>query len=440
MPFMGSRISDNIIRTKEGYLICKNVAIGIEGPLLYLDSELGIGNSNKTIKVYRTKEANEEPATIASFEGKPITDGHPDKDVTVDNWSYYSKGHLQNVRPITIDNKSCIVADLFINDELLIKEILNGTKREVSCGYDTEYILENDKIYQTNIRGNHLAVVQNGRAGPFVSIKDEKPLILYNNSLIDELKEKLQKGVNIMPTYEEIMKKFKERVVKCKNTDEINELTNETEKELNELYNQKENKDAEPVSEPSKPAVGQTNVEGGDNPVLAQLLAAVENLEHKIMELSAKGETSPEEDIDKAIASLSTSNNDEDVIEEDDSGVNSGKMPEEPEDKSSQDSDEEDKNDYKVEQVKDTAAKILKEQRKIIADIKDPVLKRKMADSILNSVRKLTTGSNNSIGNVLKATKSKMTSMNDSRKNISKEEELRKIEESYAAMNPHSRK
>ncbi len=115
-------------------------------------------------------------------------------------------------------------------------------------------------------------------------------------------------------------------------------------------------------------------------------------------------------------------------------------MPEEPEDKSSQDSDEEDKNDYKVEQVKDTAARILKEQRKIIADIKDPVLKRKMADSILNSVRKLTAGSNNSIGNVLKATKSKMTSMNDSRKNISKEEELRKIEESYAAMNPHSRK
>ena len=48
-------------------------------------------------------------------------------------------------------------------------------KREISCGYDCDYEIDDTgKIYQVNIRGNHIALVDEGRAGHNVRIKDNK--------------------------------------------------------------------------------------------------------------------------------------------------------------------------------------------------------------------------------------------------------------------------
>jgi hypothetical protein len=55
----------------------------------------------------------------------------------------------------------------------LINDIQNG-KREVSCGYDCLWVPRDDGTFeQQEIVGNHVAVVQNGRAGSRVAIKDE---------------------------------------------------------------------------------------------------------------------------------------------------------------------------------------------------------------------------------------------------------------------------
>ena len=84
------------------------------------------------------------------------------------------RGHVQNVHA---DGKY-LVGDLYITDNGLINQIENGDKREVSCGYEASYTMNKDgTIDQTNIVGNHVAVVNAGRAGHSVAIKDSKPII-----------------------------------------------------------------------------------------------------------------------------------------------------------------------------------------------------------------------------------------------------------------------
>jgi len=186
MIYYGSSLSPNLTLTSEGYLIALNVPIARTGVQLYLPSELSIDDiesyvgKDGMVSVYRDPEEVFSPATIASFEGKPICEGHPqtasgDGVVNTANESYYRKGHMQNVRRGTGDNADNLVADLFITDTTLTNAVQSKGRREVSCGYLCDWIPEGGKIYQRNIRGNHIAVVPKGRAGSDVAIHDNAP-------------------------------------------------------------------------------------------------------------------------------------------------------------------------------------------------------------------------------------------------------------------------
>jgi hypothetical protein len=170
--YFGSKISDNKVLTPEGYLICKNVPIGRVGWMDYLGEELGIEEKRgQVVKVYRSPEQLFSKATIASFEGKSVTNNHPSKNLTIDTVSMIERGHIENVRP----EGEYLVADLYVKDKGLISEIDNG-KKEVSCGYDCLWVpLDGERFEQKEIVGNHVAVVQNGRAGARVAIKDSLP-------------------------------------------------------------------------------------------------------------------------------------------------------------------------------------------------------------------------------------------------------------------------
>lgn len=179
--YYGDKISTNIAMTPEGFLVCRNVPIARTGYQQYLESELfEDGNPSEIINVFRSPNEVFSAATIASFEGKPVTDGHPDVDVTPDNYKEFSKGHVQHVRVGRGDDADKILADLYITDQDLIDEIRNG-KRQVSAGYYAEDKEdETGRICQTKIRGNHVAVVDEGRAGHTVAIRDQK----NNDSII----------------------------------------------------------------------------------------------------------------------------------------------------------------------------------------------------------------------------------------------------------------
>jgi hypothetical protein len=175
--YYGDKISKNITETPEGYLVCANVKIGRVGWMDYMGQELPSGCNEPLggkCQVYRSREELFSPETIASFENMPVTNTHPTSNLDINTATMAKRGHVQNVRP----EGDFLVADLFIDDAGLISEILNNLKREVSCGYDClwpPYGNKNDGRYeQKEIRGNHVAIVQSGRAGPRVAIQDSK--------------------------------------------------------------------------------------------------------------------------------------------------------------------------------------------------------------------------------------------------------------------------
>ena len=169
VAYYGSSISPHIDRSPEGYLICRDVPINRTGVQDYLAGELSLdGDPERVVKVYRLPEDVFAPAALASFEGKDVSLGHPPEMFTAENQSAYSKGHLEHVRRVG-DNT---VADLFIKDPVLASQVESGVMREVSCGYNCKFEPYLDGYRQTNIIGNHLAVVPRGRAGHDVAIHD----------------------------------------------------------------------------------------------------------------------------------------------------------------------------------------------------------------------------------------------------------------------------
>lgn len=169
LAYYGHRISPNQIETSEGYLVCRNVPIARTGEQLYLAGELGLaGDQDRLVLVHRPPEEVFAPEAVASFEGKPVTDGHPPEEVGPENYGAYARGHLQNVRR----EGELLVADLYITDPGLASDVRHKVKREISCGYTCTYQAEGEGFWQRNIRGNHAAVVPKGRAGREVAIKD----------------------------------------------------------------------------------------------------------------------------------------------------------------------------------------------------------------------------------------------------------------------------
>lgn len=169
LAYYGTQLSPHMEETPEGYLICREVPIARTGEMAYLSSELGLDGPDRPVTVYRDPADVFDPDALSSFEGKDVTAGHPAESVNPVNHSAYSRGHIQNVRR----EGDFVIADLLVKDAGLISDIRNGVVREVSCGYNCVYTpLPDGRYRQTDIRGNHVAVVPRGRAGREVAIQD----------------------------------------------------------------------------------------------------------------------------------------------------------------------------------------------------------------------------------------------------------------------------
>ena len=192
MHYYGTRLSENISRREpEGYLLCLNVPVARTGTQDYLPEELGLLPGSSFIPVLRPEAEVFSPETIASFEGMPVTNDHPPEGVDIGNIRALQKGHAHNVRRGSGEESDLLLADLIITDPHLIDLILEDGKREISCGYTYELCEENGQYIQRKIRGNHVAVVDAGRAGHRVSIKDHKTTISERS--IPKMKKSLVK-------------------------------------------------------------------------------------------------------------------------------------------------------------------------------------------------------------------------------------------------------
>ncbi len=166
--------------TDEGFLIvpARISRVGIQE---YPAVAMGITDKepNAIIKVFRPEEEVFSDQSLQSFANKPVTDNHPPELVDSKNAKQYSVGHAG---PEVIKDGIFAKTILHINDADAISKIESG-KVELSNGYisDIEWIPgvtqngENYDAIQRNIRGNHIAIVERGRAGPDCRVADNLP-------------------------------------------------------------------------------------------------------------------------------------------------------------------------------------------------------------------------------------------------------------------------
>lgn len=169
-------ISPNKALTKEGFLICRNAVIASIGAREYLPTELNQVKPNDEGKVFlmRPSDVLFSDDTINSFEGKPVTLGHPDvPNVNGENWKQYAVGTVSHVRQGSESTAGCLVADIIIFDPKAIEAVVNGQANELSCGFDSNVIDQGGGIgLETNFIGNHVALVPQGRGGATCSLAD----------------------------------------------------------------------------------------------------------------------------------------------------------------------------------------------------------------------------------------------------------------------------
>lgn len=190
------QVSPNISWTPEGYLLCSNVVIGRTGVQQYSAAELNAGvegDSNGIIYVTRSADDVFAEISINSYNGKPVTNLHPTEMVSPDNWRDVTVGVVQNVRR----ENELLVADLLITDNASIDDIQRNGLREVSCGYDAEYVQTSPGFaFQQGIVGNHVALVPRGRCGSTCSIKDsEMAKLSWKDKILALVKSKDEEGI-----------------------------------------------------------------------------------------------------------------------------------------------------------------------------------------------------------------------------------------------------
>lgn len=156
-----------------GNLLCQGVPIARSGWLLYGPQEVPVKPApNGIVYIERTADELFNDRTMGSFMGAAVTNDHPVEDVMPVNWRGLSGGFAINVRRGTGDEAEFLLADLMLTDAQLIKAVQAG-KVEVSAGYDANYEdLGNGTGRQTQIIGNHIALVEKGRCGPRCAVKD----------------------------------------------------------------------------------------------------------------------------------------------------------------------------------------------------------------------------------------------------------------------------
>ncbi|NTG48589.1 DUF2213 domain-containing protein [Agrobacterium rhizogenes] len=161
-------------RRDDGYLVA-DARIARTGVQSYLGSEVGKPDM-AVVKVYRPGSEVFSDDTMKSAAHRPVTNDHPSEMVTSDNWKKYSVGQTGD----EVSGEGIFIrVPLMVSDEAAIKDIEAG-KQELSAGYtcDLDFTAgqtptgEAYDAIQKNIRINHVAVVQRGRAGSKVRIGD----------------------------------------------------------------------------------------------------------------------------------------------------------------------------------------------------------------------------------------------------------------------------
>ena len=158
-----------IEETPEGYIKARAI-VTTTGIFKYLTTD------GRVVKQYRPAEAVGDPESIESLKMRPVTMGHPPVWVNADNAKKYQIGTTGET--VEFDSSTGnLIATFIITDAEAIKKIKDGI-RQLSLGYDLELQEakgnadgEDYDFIVSNIRYNHLAVVNKARAGEITTLQ-----------------------------------------------------------------------------------------------------------------------------------------------------------------------------------------------------------------------------------------------------------------------------
>lgn len=166
----------------------------------------------KLYPVLRGPDALFDPEAIDSFNGLPIRVGHlmigdekknkkDEKDKKLNSADKNpNDGCIYNVRP-SMDEPGYLIADFCIYTDRMKDVLKEGKVKELSLGYTCVYEQENGSyegvpymFKQTNLRGNHLALVKHGRCGSSVCVYDQAVVTFDSlpDSLVSQQEEETQ--------------------------------------------------------------------------------------------------------------------------------------------------------------------------------------------------------------------------------------------------------
>jgi len=162
-------------RTVDGYLVASSRVSRAGNVQLYTGDEMKQPGM-EFVRVFRPESEVFSTDSMASIAHKPMTNNHPAASVTADTWKLDSIGQMGD--EVTRDGEY-IRVPLIMMDGTAIKDY-EGGKRELSLGYtaDVEMVsglTDSGEAYdaiQRNIRVNHVALVDQGRANQELRIGD----------------------------------------------------------------------------------------------------------------------------------------------------------------------------------------------------------------------------------------------------------------------------
>ena len=167
-------------RPMQGGFVAVRAKAARTGTYSYLGSEIDPENKHGLrdagmVNVLRDDAAVFDAKSVHSFIGKPITNDHPREAVNAGNWRDHARGVVMGA----MRDGEYLAFDLLLTDKATIDAVDAG-KRELSNGYAAELQFGDFTgpggvkcvAKQVAITGNHVAIVDRGRAGPSCRIGD----------------------------------------------------------------------------------------------------------------------------------------------------------------------------------------------------------------------------------------------------------------------------
>lgn len=163
--------------TQDGYVttLARAVRTGVQD---YAGYEVGM-NDVDIVRVYRPPSEVFSADSLGTFSHAPVTMDHPSELVTSGNWKDLAVGEVSTE---ALRDGEFIALPLILKDADAIAKVKDG-KVELSAGYTAELVFDagvtpEGEAYdaiQTKIKINHLAIVDNARAGHKARIGDAAP-------------------------------------------------------------------------------------------------------------------------------------------------------------------------------------------------------------------------------------------------------------------------